>query len=195
MKPHSFVVSLYLLLFTLQAWAQQQAPAQKPRDVLTSPTGPMSNFTIDAILQTFLVGVLVVILLAGGILVVNFGLLSKRREDHTGHRDPSDVGVFKDRTYPDEGVEGEEDDTNERSLPAAEGESAFYAKEYERPPIAHREEVVDKQFADIPVGEEMSITSIGVPLYETQRRQRLETERRPRAFQSEDRGSERRVGK
>jgi hypothetical protein len=46
-------------------------------------------------------------------LILNLGLLSKRPEDRTGHRDPSDLEVFQNQVWPN----AEED---KAVLPAAE---------------------------------------------------------------------------
>ncbi len=50
------------------------------------------------ILAMFLVGTL----LGLGFLVLNVGLLSKRREDHRGKSAPSDIHVLKESLYPGE---------------------------------------------------------------------------------------------
>jgi hypothetical protein len=54
------------------------------------------------VLYVIAVGFLVAVLLIGGILVVNLGLMSKRAEDRTGTRTPSDVGILKDTLWPHE---------------------------------------------------------------------------------------------
>lgn len=55
-----------------------------------------------AVANVLLVGVLVATLLIVGFLIVNLGMLSKRREDRIGRRDPSDVPVLKSQVWPEE---------------------------------------------------------------------------------------------
>jgi hypothetical protein len=45
---------------------------------------------------------LVFTLLAGAFLVLNLGLLSKRKEDRVGGRTPSDLGILKQGIWPEE---------------------------------------------------------------------------------------------
>jgi hypothetical protein len=63
---------------------------------------PMSDYTVGVVAYVIVIGFLVSILLIGGLLVLNLGLLSKREEDHTGVRNPSDVGILKGSTWPQE---------------------------------------------------------------------------------------------
>lgn len=53
---------------------------------------------MTVILAMFLVGTL----LGLGFLILNVGLLSKRREDHRGKSAPSDIHVLKESLYPGE---------------------------------------------------------------------------------------------
>jgi hypothetical protein len=72
---------------------------------------PVSAYTAGVMAYMLLVGFLVTVLLGGAFAVLNLGLLSKRREDQTGNRDPSDIGILK---HPDEQTRS--------VLPAQEGE-------------------------------------------------------------------------
>ncbi len=63
---------------------------------------PFSDYTVSVVVYVLLVGVLVTVLLLGGFLILNLGLLSKRQQDRTGSRNPSDVGVLKDTIWPEE---------------------------------------------------------------------------------------------
>jgi uncharacterized membrane protein YciS (DUF1049 family) len=76
---------------------------------------PFSNYTAAVVAYVLLVGFLVSVLLIGGFLVLNLGLMSKRAEDRVGGRTPSDVGILKHTIWPQE-----EDDTP--TLPAEESE-------------------------------------------------------------------------
>ena len=62
---------------------------------------PFSDYTAMAVGMALLAGVLVGIMLAGGFLIVNLGMLSKRPEDRIGKRDPSDVGILKYNVWPE----------------------------------------------------------------------------------------------
>lgn len=74
---------------------------------------PFTDYTAAAIAWTLMVAFLVAVLLIGGILIVNLGLMSKRPEDHIGRRTPSDVGILKHTVWPEEASE-------KRLLPAEE---------------------------------------------------------------------------
>lgn len=63
---------------------------------------PFTDFTMGAIAYVLMIGILVAVLLGGGMMVLNLGLLSKRAEDHTGGRNPSDVGILKGSVWPPE---------------------------------------------------------------------------------------------
>ena len=76
---------------------------------------PLNNYTISVMGYMILIGFLVTVLLGGAFVVLNVGLLSKREEDKTGMRDPSDVGVLKAQLWPEE-------DSRRPILPAEEDE-------------------------------------------------------------------------
>jgi hypothetical protein len=81
----------------------QEKGAPSPIGGNSSGAGsPITDFTMGAMVYVLLAGALVVILLGGGMLVLNLGLLSKREEDKTGVRNPSDVGVLKNQVWPPE---------------------------------------------------------------------------------------------
>jgi hypothetical protein len=60
----------------------------------------MSDYTVAAISYVLMAGFLVSVLLIGGLLVLNLGLLSKRDRDLIGGRNPSDVGILKNSNWP-----------------------------------------------------------------------------------------------
>jgi hypothetical protein len=64
---------------------------------------PFTDYTGAVVIYVIAIGFLVAVLLIGGLLVVNLGLMSKRAEDRTGNRTPSDVGILKDTLWPQEG--------------------------------------------------------------------------------------------
>ncbi|MCM2277748.1 MAG: hypothetical protein NDJ89_06700 [Oligoflexia bacterium] len=80
----------------------------------TAPA-PLSDYTAAVVGYVLLIGFLVSVLLIGGLLVLNLGMMSKRREDRVGRRTPSDIGILKGNVWPEEISE-------ERSLPAEEDE-------------------------------------------------------------------------
>ena len=82
---------------------------------------PFSNYMAGVTIYVLLVGFLVAILLIGGFLIVNLGLMSKRPEDHIGKRTPSDVGIFKNNMWP-------EVPYLKRSLPAEEDDFDLIAE-------------------------------------------------------------------
>lgn len=74
---------------------------------------PFTDYMAKVVIFTLLVGFLVAVLLIGGLLILNLGLMSKRRQDHVGRRTPSDVGILKGNVYPEDAYE-------EYELPAEE---------------------------------------------------------------------------
>jgi hypothetical protein len=56
---------------------------------------PMTDYTVRVMIYMLIIGILLSFLLGGAFAVINLGLLSKREEDRTGKRDPSDFGVLK----------------------------------------------------------------------------------------------------
>lgn len=76
---------------------------------------PFDQFTGRVLGTGILAFALFLILIAGGILILNLGLLSKRKEDRTGGRTPSDVAILKENVWPEAPYE-------EKSFPALEDE-------------------------------------------------------------------------
>ena len=70
--------------------------------VASSLRSPFTDYTASVLIYGLLVAFLVITLLAGGFLVLNLGLLSKRKEDRVGGRTPSDVGILKHSNWPEE---------------------------------------------------------------------------------------------
>lgn len=88
--------------------------------------GPFLDvYTVDALIMVLLVGVIVTLLLVGGILMVNLGMMSKRPEDRVGKRTPSDVGILSGEVWPQV--------PHQRNLLPAEEEES----EEEGAPIGH----------------------------------------------------------
>lgn len=62
---------------------------------------PFTDYMARLVVEVFLVGVLVTILLLGGLVLVNLGLMYKRPEDRVGGRTPSDLGLLKNEAWPE----------------------------------------------------------------------------------------------
>jgi hypothetical protein len=78
---------------------------------------PFSDYTASVVIYVLITGVLITGLLVGAFLIINLGLLSKRREDRIGARNPSDLRILKTGIWPEE-----PDDT---SILPAEGDEQF----------------------------------------------------------------------
>lgn len=63
---------------------------------------PFTEYTAGAVMYVLVIAVLVMVLLGGGFLLINFGLLSKRETDRSERREPSDLGILKNRVWPEE---------------------------------------------------------------------------------------------
>jgi hypothetical protein len=63
---------------------------------------PFSDYTAGVLTYGILVTLLVVLLVGGGILLVNLGMLSRRDQDRVGRRTPGDLEVLKHELWPDE---------------------------------------------------------------------------------------------
>jgi hypothetical protein len=63
---------------------------------------PVTPYTASVMGYMIWIGVLVSVLLIGGFLFINIGLLSKRGENETRHREPSDVDLLTHRLWPNE---------------------------------------------------------------------------------------------
>jgi hypothetical protein len=61
---------------------------------------PFTDYTAGVVVYVLLVGLLVTVLLIGGMLVLNLGLMSKRDTDRVGTRNPSDVEILKTTLWP-----------------------------------------------------------------------------------------------
>jgi hypothetical protein len=119
------ILSAILGVYSLFA-AHLALAAEGPQPTGTTPGYSLfTDYTAGAVGIVLLVGVLVTVLLGAGMLFVNLGLMSKRREDHIGRRDPSDVGILKHTVWPQE-----VDDR--RYLPAEEDEEPALASKQPR---------------------------------------------------------------
>jgi hypothetical protein len=92
--------------------SQRQSPGSP---AATPADSPMTQYTARAVGIVLIIGVLVTALLGGAFLILNLGLLSKRREDRIGERTPSDLGILKSQFWPQE-------PDDHRVLPAMEDE-------------------------------------------------------------------------
>lgn len=108
------VLSVFAFLVTASVWAQE-SPAREQFPVTRG--FPFTDYTAGAVIVILLVGFLVAILLIGGFLVLNLGMMSKRAEDRVGRHSPSEVGILKSTRFPDEPFE-------KRVLPAEDEEEA-----------------------------------------------------------------------
>lgn len=90
------------------------APAAAPLSQ-SGAGSPFGDFTAGAVVYALLTGFLVTVLIGGGILVLNLGLLSKRSRDRIGGRNPSDVAILKNSTWPEAPYE-------QRRFPAEDGD-------------------------------------------------------------------------
>ena len=82
---------LIMVLSSQVAWGRNSMMAESP----------WSDYTSGVVLYVLLIGFLVSILLIGGIMVVNLGLMSKRPQDKVGSRNPSDVGILEGCMWPE----------------------------------------------------------------------------------------------
>jgi hypothetical protein len=81
-----------------------QAQAATPGGGVGQSAGagsPFNTYMAGVAIYVLIIGFLVAIMLIGGFLIVNLGLMSKRPEDHIGKRTPSDVGILKNNLWPE----------------------------------------------------------------------------------------------
>lgn len=81
------------------AQTQTTPPGQNAMPAIQQP---FTDYTAAAVAWVIVVAFLVSILLIGGFVVINLGMMSKRPEDHIGGRTPSDVGILKNTNWPNE---------------------------------------------------------------------------------------------
>jgi hypothetical protein len=91
-----------------------QRTAPQPPNVRTAPAGvhpaehhnsmmaesPFTDYTAGVLIFGLITAFLVSVLLIGGFLILNLGLMSKRAEDRVGSRDPSDVDILSNISWP-----------------------------------------------------------------------------------------------
>jgi hypothetical protein len=77
--------------------------------------GMITGYTWAVVIQVLMIGVLISCLLIGGVVIVSLALMSKREEDRTGERNPSDIGILQDVCWP-------QNPTRPAKLPAAEAD-------------------------------------------------------------------------
>jgi hypothetical protein len=86
--------------FCLWMTAVTQLPGSGPGESAGAGS-PFTTYMAGVAIYSLIIGALVTILLGAGLLIVNLGLLSKRPEDRTGGRNPSDLGILKSNTWPE----------------------------------------------------------------------------------------------
>ena len=105
------VITSIHLSASFSAWAETTAaPGNAPgtasgqvvRQAASGAGNPFNSYMGAVAGEVILIGFLVACLLIGGMLVLNLGFLSKRIEDRTGGRNPSDVGILKHTMWPEE---------------------------------------------------------------------------------------------
>jgi hypothetical protein len=95
MAPQAaFLLPADLLSQATEALNQQITSHQATAPALFSP------YAAHMLFYVVIIGFLVMLVLVGGFLVVNLGMMSKRDDDHVGGRTPSDVGVLQDMIWP-----------------------------------------------------------------------------------------------
>ena len=105
------VITSIQLTTGFSAWAETTASpgnatggasGQIVRQAASGAGNPFNSYMGAVAGEVILIGFLVACLLIGGMLVLNLGFLSKRIEDRTGGRNPSDVGILKHTIWPEE---------------------------------------------------------------------------------------------
>jgi hypothetical protein len=127
--------AVLVVLFLLVSKTVFAEPSMSAESVFNDYTGGVVGYVL-------LAGALVVLLLGGGILMLNLGLLSKRKEDRRGVRAPSEPAILKSTIWPEVPEEG-------RTLPAEDDDEPIY----QSPPRPGGGE-----------SEDFSVTSTGEPL-------------------------------
>jgi hypothetical protein len=154
---------LFSLLFAFAqiAMAQQGGgPGGSAPGTSMAANSPFSDYTASAVIYVLLVAFLVVALLGGAMLVINLGLMSKRRSDEVGGRDATEPAFLKRVLHPDES------EVNS-VLPADEAdEEGFLSGAMPN----HLKPVRDTRGAPGGTSEEQSITSLGYSLKELEAR-------------------------
>jgi hypothetical protein len=113
MRSHTLLYGLAVALLVLLLGSLAGGADDLPRTSKAAES-PFSDNTAGVVAYVLIVGLLFALMLVGAFLVLNLGLLSRRREDRTGGRAPSDLGVLKNSSWPEAPYE-------ERMLPAEEG--------------------------------------------------------------------------
>jgi len=108
----SAVVSLGVGAWSAVASAADSVPSPIGNNSMMA-NSPFTDYTAGVVAYVLLIGVLLAVMLIGGFLILNLGLMSKREEDHLGKRNPSDVGILQNNLWPQEQELG-------RVLPATE---------------------------------------------------------------------------
>ncbi len=95
----------WLLGRSFELFAQ---PAGSVARVPEPKGNPFGSYTSAVLSTGIVVSVLFVLLIIGGMLFVNWAFLSKRKQDRTGGRNPSDVAILKENIWPEAPYEEKE---------------------------------------------------------------------------------------
>jgi hypothetical protein len=102
---HALSVAM-LLSFVVQpssswlAWSVEEGIPAPPASMAAG--SPFSDYTAAAVIYVLIIGLLFSVLIGGGLLILNLGLMSKREEDRIGGRNPSDVAILKGNVWPEQ---------------------------------------------------------------------------------------------
>jgi hypothetical protein len=102
LRVYLLVVGLIHSVTGLDALADEVPMVPSPGSGPMAADSVFSDFDARMVVFILMAGVLVTILIGGGILVVNLGMLSRRDQDKVGGRVPSDVGLLKNSVWPEE---------------------------------------------------------------------------------------------
>jgi hypothetical protein len=130
------MTTLLVLLSEGSIWAaSQQLPGGGPGQSAGAGS-PFTTYDAGVAIYMLLIAGLVTVLLIGGFLILNYGMMSKRPNDRYGKRTPSEPAFFKNQMWPPEPYEqnqlpAEEDDfeTARASQDASESHVARSAEE------------------------------------------------------------------
>jgi hypothetical protein len=114
-------------------WLLAEAPIVASPDQ-SGAGSPFNDYTAGVIVYVLLTAFLITVLIGGGLLILNLGLLSKRRRDRIGGRNPSDVAILKENTWP-------EAPYDQRRFPAEDSDDpgeTDVGRPREQPPMGQR---------------------------------------------------------
>ncbi len=99
---HRWLLIMVIVLLAFLAWGTGVGHAANPLPPNSAGAGtPFTTYTGGVVMYVLLTTFLVLTLLGGAFVVINVGMMSKREEDRTGGRTPSDVGILKHNVWPE----------------------------------------------------------------------------------------------